>query len=221
MIFFKGIVKKLITLVTKRKEKQFYSTISLQNYVDLQRIISEEADDYAKMQGVVRIVKGVDIDTLPIQEAHRLMEEVTEQLQQPLQYDDIRDTYKFGDYTCVVTNADDMTMGQFMDYQSLLKEGVNKHLVEILSVLLVPKGSKYSDGTYDLIALRKHIASSPVDYCISVVPFVQRLFVESLRRSLRSSGNLILMDEKMTWKQKMEKFRQIMKAEMTLDSSLM
>lgn len=204
----------------KRKPKPFYSTISLQDYVDLQRIISEEADDYTKMQGVVRIVKGKDIDTLPIQEAHRLMDEVTEQLQQPLQYDDIRDTYKFGDYTCTVTDADNMTMGQFMDYQSLLKEGVNKHLVEILSVLLVPKGSKYSDGTYDLIALRKHIASSPVDYCISVVPFVQRLFVKSLKASLRSSGNLILMDEKMTWKQKMERFRQIMKAEMTLDSSL-
>lgn len=205
----------------KRKPKGFYSTISLQNYVDLQRIISEEVDDYVKMQGVVRIVKGKDIDTLPIQEAQRLMEEVTEQLQQPLQYDDIRDTYKFGDYTCIVTDADNMTMGQFMDYQTLLKEGVNKHLVEILSVLLVPKGSKYSDGTYDLIALRKHIASSPVDYCISVVPFVQRLFVKSLKASLRSSGNLILMDEKMTWKQKMERFRQIMKAEMTLDSSLM
>lgn len=205
----------------KRKKKGFYSTISLQNYVDLQRIISEEEDDYTKMQGVVRIVKGKDIDTLPIQEAHRIMDEVTEQLQQPLQYDDIHDTYKFGDYTCTVTDADNMTMGQFMDYQALLKEGVNKHLVEILSVLIVPKGSKYSDGTYDLIALRKHIASSPVDYCISVVPFVQRLFVKSLKASLRYSGNLILMDEKMTWKQKMEKFRQIMKAEMTLDSSLM
>lgn len=191
----------------KRKKKSFYSTISLQDYVDLQRIISEEVDDYAKMQGVVRIVKGKDIDTMPIQEAHRLMDEVTEQLQQPLEYDDIRDTYKFGDYTCTVTDADNMTMGQFMDYQSLLKEGVNKHLVEILSVLLVPKGSKYSDGTYDLIALRKHIASSPVDYCISVVPFVQRLFVKSLKASLRSSGNLILMDEKMTWKQKIQKFR--------------
>ena len=210
-----------IKALFKRKEKQFYSTISLQNYVDLQRIISEEGDDYVKMQGVVKVVKGVDIDTLPIQEAHRIMDEVTEQLQQPLQYDEIRETYKFGDYKCTVTDADDMTMGQFMDYQSLLKEGVNTHLVEILSVLLVPKGSKYSDGTYDLIALRKHIASSPVDYCISVVPFVQRLFVKSLKASLRSSGNLILMDEKMTWKQKMEKFRQIMKAEMTLDSSLM
>ena len=212
-----GKIKRLF----KRKPKSFYSTISLQDYVDLQRIISEEADDYAKMQGVVRIVEGKDIDTLPIQEAQRLMEEVTEQLQQPLQYDEVRDTYKFGDYKCVVTDADSMTMGQFMDYQALLKEGVNEHLVEILSVLLVPKGSKYSDGTYDLIALRKHIASSPVDYCISVVPFVQRLFVKSLKASLRSSGNLILMDEKMTWKQKMEKFRQIMKAEMTLDSSLM
>ena len=212
-----GKIKRLF----KRKPKSFYSTISLQDYVDLQRIISEEADDYAKMQGVVRIVEGKDIDTLPIQEAQRLMEEVTEQLQQPLQYDEVRDTYKFGDYKCVVTDADSMTMGQFMDYQALLKEGVNEHLVEILSVLLVPKGSKYSDGTYDLIALRKHIASSPVDYCISVVPFVQRLFVKSLKASLRYSGNLILMDEKMTWKQKMEKFRQIMKAEMTLDSSLM
>ena len=30
MIFFKGIVKKLITLLTKRKEKHFYSTISVE-----------------------------------------------------------------------------------------------------------------------------------------------------------------------------------------------
>lgn len=78
MKFFKGIVNKLITILTKRKERQFYSTISIQNYVDLQRIISEEADDYAKMQGVVKVVKGVDIDTLPIKEAHRIMDEVTE-----------------------------------------------------------------------------------------------------------------------------------------------
>lgn len=70
-----------IKALFKRKPEPFYSTISLQNYVDLQRIISEEADDYTKMQGVVRIVKGVDIDTLPIQEAHRIMDEVTEQLQ--------------------------------------------------------------------------------------------------------------------------------------------
>lgn len=95
----------------KRKKKGFYSTISLQDYVDLQRIISEEVDDYAKMQGIVRIVKGKDIDTMPIQEAQLLMEEVTEQLQQPLEYDDIRDTYKFGKYKCVVTDADNMTMG--------------------------------------------------------------------------------------------------------------
>lgn len=60
-----GKIKRLF----KRKPKSFYSTISLQDYVDLQRIISEEADDYAKMQGVVRIVEGKDIDTLPIQEA--------------------------------------------------------------------------------------------------------------------------------------------------------
>ena len=105
-----------IKALFKRKPKSFYSTISLQNYVDLQRIISEEADDYAKIQGVVKVVKGVDIDTLPIQEAHRIMDEVTEQLQQPLQYDEIRDTYKFGDYKCVVADADSMTMGQFMDY---------------------------------------------------------------------------------------------------------
>lgn len=111
MNFYKGIVKKLITILTKRKEKQFYSTISLQNYVDLQRIISEECDDYTKMQGVVKVVKGVDIDTLPIQEAHRIMDEVTEQLQQPLQYDEIRETYKFGDYKCTVVDADNMTMG--------------------------------------------------------------------------------------------------------------
>lgn len=100
-----------IKALFKRKPKSFYSTISLQQYADLQRIISEEADDYVKMQGVVRIVKGVDIDTLPIQEAHRIMDEVTEQLQQPLQYDEIRETYKFGDYKCVVTDADNMTMG--------------------------------------------------------------------------------------------------------------
>ena len=99
-----------IKALFKRKEKQFYSTISLQNYVDLQRIISEEGDDYVKMQGVVKVVKGVDIDTLPIQEAHRIMDEVTEQLQQPLQYDEIRETYKFGDYKCTVTDADDMIM---------------------------------------------------------------------------------------------------------------
>lgn len=30
MKFFKGIVKKLITILTKRKEKQFYSTISVE-----------------------------------------------------------------------------------------------------------------------------------------------------------------------------------------------
>lgn len=48
-----------------------------------------------------------------------------------------------------------MTAGQFIDYQTYVKD-VDKYLAELLSVFLIPKGKKYNDG-YDITEVQRVI----------------------------------------------------------------
>lgn len=48
-----------------------------------------------------------------------------------------------------------MTAGQFIDYQNFVKD-VDKYMVELLSVFLIPKKHKYNDG-YDIMEVQKVI----------------------------------------------------------------
>lgn len=202
----------------KRKPKSFYSTISVEQYSKLQQIITSDADDLTKMSKVVYIIKGVDIMNLPMYEAQELMNEVTEHLQTPLQYEEVKDVYVIGGVKCKITPMGELTISQFADYQELVKD-VNGNLAQILSVFLVPQGAKYNDGSYDYIAHLKAIKESPIGEVIGVVPFLRESLGRLFKKVLLSSAVALIYDKKLSLKKKREALKMLIRAEMETSAS--
>ena len=170
------------------------------------------------MAEVVRIVKGIDIMNLPMYEAQELMNEVTEHLQTPLQYEEVKDVYVIGGVKCKITPMEELTISQFMDYQELVKD-VSDNLAQILSIFLVPQGAKYNDGSYNYIAHLKAIKESPIGEVIGVVPFLRESLGRLFKKVLLSSAVALICDKKLTLKKKREALKMLIMAEMETSAS--
>lgn len=76
-----------------------------------------------------------------------------------------------------------ITAAQYIDFQTFAPEG-EKRLVELLSVALVPEGSAYNDGSYDLAAVQAAIrADITVEQGLSLTAF----FLTRLAQLIRST----------------------------------
>ena len=82
-----------------------------------------------------------------------------------------------------ILHPDGLTAGQYIDFQTYTKAGHEDHIVEILSVVLVPKGHRYGDG-YEFAdvqaAIRQHL-------CVSDALAVLAFFFVALKDLIGSS----------------------------------
>jgi hypothetical protein len=82
----------------------------------------------------------------------------------------------------VQSDPSKMTAGQYIDYQQLIGEA-GDHIVEVLSVFLIPKGKRYMDG-YDIGDVQRIIRD---EMPVSVAMGMLGSFLYRLGRSLRAS----------------------------------
>lgn len=95
--------------------------------------------------------------------------------------------YKVGGWTLVpVRDYRKLTAAQYLDYQQLYPER-EKHVVELLSVGLVPKGHKYGDG-YDIAEVQGVIRDNlSVADTLALAAFFFKSWMQFLLRSLTYS----------------------------------
>lgn len=96
-------------------------------------------------------------------------------------------SYKIGGMELVpVKDMRKITTAQFIDFQMFAKEW-EKHLVELLSTLMIPKGKKYCDG-YDIVevhqAIRENLSVADV---LSLSAFFFKQWLQSINSSLTYS----------------------------------
>lgn len=97
------------------------------------------------------------------------------------------DKYILGDTEFkVLINLTQMTAGQYIDYQTYVKDPDN-NLVQIISIFLIPKGKKYNED-YDMAEVHKLIKEhlSIVD-AMSISAFFLLLSEISIKTTLTSS----------------------------------
>lgn len=97
------------------------------------------------------------------------------------------DKYILGDTEFkVLINLTQMTAGQYIDYQTYVKDPDN-NLVQIISIFLIPKGKKYNED-YDMAEVHKLIREhlSIVD-AMSISAFFLLLSEISIKTTLTSS----------------------------------
>lgn len=84
----------------------------------------------------------------------------------------------------LIRNAEDMTTAQFIDFQSLQDgKGYDAHVVEMMSVFLVPDGHAYNDG-YDKEQVENDILELPLVEGLSIANFFMKRFTRLTQRFL-------------------------------------
>jgi hypothetical protein len=137
-----------------------YSKLSIGKYQEVLECIG--TGDYSA--GIIAVLNDMDIDevlNLPLSEYRNLSNKASFLLDSP-QPAKVCMEYKLGSFKLeVLCNLSKMTAGQYIDYQTFVKEP-DKYLVEMISVFLIPKGCKYNEG-YDIMEVQKAIRE-----CLSI-----------------------------------------------------
>lgn len=136
-----------------------YNDLTVGKYQEIMVVLNGKAvDEYATNIQLVSILSDMsedDVLNLGLSEYKVLNQKLSFLLVEPPKRM-IADMYKIGGFELeTMLDVRKMTVAQYVDYQTFVKD-VDKYLIEMLSVFLVPKGMKYNEG-YDIVEVQRAI----------------------------------------------------------------
>lgn len=136
-----------------------YNDLTVGKYQEIRVLLNGEVvEEYATNISLVAILADMteeEVMNLDLKEYKVMNQKLSFLMEQPPKRM-VANTYKICGWELdTVLAIDKMTVAQYIDYQTFVKD-VDKYLVEILSVFLIPKGHKYNEG-YDIIEVQKAI----------------------------------------------------------------
>lgn len=166
--------------------EQVWDNISVGEFVEIRAILADESRNAEDKQiAIAALLQGISEDELlnmPLDEAREAFA-LANSLDSPPKRSRIRQLYRVGAWTLRATEAKDMTVAQWVDFQTFGRD-MEKNIVEILSVALVPDKKTYNTG-YDIEALKRDIRNKMMlPDALAVCFFFQRKWLKSMQRSL-------------------------------------
>lgn len=143
--------------------KQFYELTELNSNMDVTDLVRER----------FRIIFGENIDELSIAEYSRKVKEL-DFLSTPIKKGKVKTKYIINGHEYeLMTNPFLMSAGQYLDFTVTAQ---NEHKDEdILSILFIPKGAKYNDGSYSMDTVKEDMLSLPITDVVTLGDFFFRL----------------------------------------------
>ena len=159
--------------------------ITVEDFAKIRAILSDtKTTQDEKMVSLAAIVQGVSEDTilsLPLSEAQPVFDAVWGLNEHPKR-NPYKSEYTFKGWRLKVADSSTMSVAQWVDFQTYGKD-IEKHLLDILSCALVPKGKKYNEG-YDIGKLRYDLKEFPICDALAVCFFFQKRWLKSMKRTL-------------------------------------
>lgn len=168
-----------------------YNKLSLGKYVRIQEVVKddrlEEIDKQIKVLSLLSDIDEEEIMHIPIGDykemvrASRFLEDIDHNRHM------VAKKYTFGDLELIpTTDYRKIETCQYVDFQTFSADFENR-MVELLSVMLVPKGHRYNEG-YDVMDVQEVIRERmSVTDAVSLVAFFLTLFTNSIKDSLNYS----------------------------------
>lgn len=189
-----------------------YNDLSIGKYQEIMVLLDgKELDELHMQTSLISILSDEDEDdilNLPLSEYNKRVQGTAFLMQEPKKRP-VATQYKVNDLVLeVMLDLKSMTAGQYIDYQTFIKEP-EKYLVELLSVFLIPKGKKYNDD-YDIVEVQKVIREnlSIVD-ALSLSAFFLVLSQSLIKVTLTSlTSKLKKMKKKSKNQQEIQKLEQ-------------
>ena len=166
-----------------------YKQLPVGLYLDICEVSQDESmDELAKQVRILALLSGTTDDeilNMPIADYQRAVV-ASDFLQREYQPSGrCASSYKVGGYDLrPFADWTKMTAAQFIDYQTYAGKGTEPHIVEIVSVVLVPAGKKYGDG-YDVADVQRAIRDNlSVADVLDIVAFFFSQYAAFLKDSL-------------------------------------
>lgn len=168
-----------------------FSKLSLGAYAEIQAVAKdeslEELDRHIRILSILTGSSEEDILHLTIPEFTELSAKAKFLTAEGFKARPIAKKYIIGDYTLFpVTDYRKLETCQYIDWQTFAGD-LDNHIVELVSVLLVPKGHRYNDG-YDILDVQRVIREQmSVADGVAIVGFFLTLCGRSIRDMLSYS----------------------------------
>ena len=166
-----------------------YNRLTLGQYMEIQEISSNESlEDIDKQVQIISVLTGVaeeEILHLPIHEYKELVVKAGFLNPDNVNYHPVAKKYILGGLELIpCRDFRKIETCQYIDFQTYAPD-LDHHLVEFLSVILVPKGHRYNEG-YDILEVQRAIREEmSVSDGISLAGF----FLTWCRKSIEDSLN--------------------------------
>lgn len=134
-----------------------YYDITIGQYLEIKEVFEADVPELDKMVSLIAICFNMTEDEVLDLEVTKFNKYVNEIdfIYSPYPKEVIKEYYVLdGQRYEVHLNLSKLTAGQYIDFQTFIKEPI-RNLVEILSVFLIPEGKKYGD--YDMEKVHKDI----------------------------------------------------------------
>lgn len=160
--------------------------ITLDEFVQIRAVLGDQGrTQEEKMVGLAAVVEGVSEDTIlnmPLPKVQPVFARVRGLDSLPPR-SKARRQYQVGGWSLRVSEAQDMSVAQWIDFQNYYREDFEKHLKDILSVALVPLGKTYNEG-YDMGKLKGDLGGMRIGDALAVCFFFQKRWLRSTERTL-------------------------------------
>lgn len=158
--------------------------ITLNQFKAIRAVTESDKSGEDKLIAYASVLSGLTEDEIlrmPFAQVAPLFEKVRG-LDNPPKRGRVRKIYKIKGWELCLTDATRLSVAQWIDYQSFAKD-LDKYMVELASVVLVPKGKTYNEG-YDMKALQRDLGEMEISDALSVCFFFQKRWLKSMRITL-------------------------------------
>ena len=191
-----------------------YKDLTLEKYLQLRDIDITELeplDIQAQMIAILSDMTEDEVLDLSLPEYQRLVGEMLFLNEEPVPIKTIpKELTINGRKYSVLKNAREMTAGQFIDYQSYIKDDVEKKLPLLLTCFIIPRGKKY--GQYDIAEVIDDMRMLPIETVLGLAAFFlrqsQRLISNTLTYLDWSVRRMERKEKKTETREKMKEARE-------------
>lgn len=168
-----------------------YNKLTLGLYQEIQEVSRDETlEDIDRQTRILSILTGVAEDEilhLPIAEYKELVVKAAFLNPENINYHPVARKYIVGEFELIpCRDFRKLETCQYIDFQTYAPD-LDNHLVEFLSVILVPKGHRYNEG-YDIIDVQRAIREEmSVSDGVSLAAFFLTWCSKSIKDSLNYS----------------------------------
>lgn len=188
-----------------------WSELKVRDYQKIVNISELNCGDDEKNLRVAAILAEMEYEDfiqLPLADIPQYMDNCEFLKEKPI-YRKPRKHYKINDKDFVLLkDSVEMTVAQYIDFQTISVEGFERHIAEMLAIFLVPEGHTYNDG-YNNDDVIEDVLDLNMEEAYNIASFFTKKCIRLYKRSLMYSLAAITTKKIMARKKEKEMWKAI------------